>query len=146
MRRSNRHHLPLFRDIQYDMSNRDIYHRDFQLKPWWWEAYNPNAMELADVPRNADVAVIGAGYAGLACALELARHGRSCVVFDAEQPGFGGSTRNGGMVSGGRNVGKRYREEFAIWPIMRNSESTSSKVFNRDILRLGQEGSPSLLL
>ena len=73
------------------MTNRNIYHRDFQLKPWWWEAYNPNAMELADVPRNADVAVIGAGYAGLACALELARHGRSCVVFDAEQPGFGGS-------------------------------------------------------
>ncbi len=95
------------------MSNRDIYHRDFQLKPWWWEAYNPNAMELADVPRNADVAVIGAGYAGLACALELARHGRSCVVFDAEQPGFGGSTRNGGMVSGGRNVGKRYTRATA---------------------------------
>ena len=32
----------------------------------------------------------------------------SCIVLDANEPGFGGSTRNGGMVSGGVNVGKRY--------------------------------------
>lgn len=29
-------------------------------------------------------------------------------MLDANEPGFGGSTRNGGMVSGGVNVGKRY--------------------------------------
>ena len=34
--------------------------------------------------------------------------GLDCIVLDANEPGFGGSTRNGGMVSGGVNVGKRY--------------------------------------
>ncbi len=90
------------------MKINDIYHKEFQLKPWWWEAYEPQALELADVPQTADVAIVGAGYAGLAAALELSKQGKSSVVFDAEQPGFGASTRNGGIVSGGRNVGKRY--------------------------------------
>jgi glycine/D-amino acid oxidase-like deaminating enzyme len=54
------------------------------------------------------VAIIGAGYAGLSAAIELHRNGIDCVVLDANEPGFGGSTRNGGMVSGGVNVGKRY--------------------------------------
>ncbi len=86
----------------------DIFHQDFKLKPWWWEAYEPQGLEPVDVPTSARVAIIGGGYAGLACALELAKHDIEAVVFDAEQPGFGGSTRNGGMISGGSNVGKRY--------------------------------------
>jgi len=90
------------------MINRGIFHNDFQVKPWWWEAYEPKAFELADVPTAADVAIVGAGYAGICAALELAKNNIHAVVFDAAQPGFGGSTRNGGMVSGGRNVGKRY--------------------------------------
>lgn len=90
------------------MSNKDIFHKDFQIKPWWWEAYEPQALDLADVPGTADVAIVGAGYAGISAALELAKNNINAVVFDAEQPGFGGSTRNGGMVSGGRNIGKRY--------------------------------------
>lgn len=90
------------------MGNKDIFHKEFQLKPWWWEAYEPKALELMDVPTTADVAIVGAGYAGISAALELAKNNIQAVVFDAEQPGFGGSTRNGGMVSGGRNVGKRY--------------------------------------
>ena len=51
--------------------------------------------------------IVGAGYAGLNAAIELARHGVESLVLDAAEPGFGGSTRNGGMVSGGVNVGKR---------------------------------------
>jgi len=90
------------------MSGKGIFHQDFQLKPWWWEAYEPQALDLSDVPATADVAIVGAGYAGISAALELAKNNINAVVFDAEQPGFGGSTRNGGMVSGGRNVGKRY--------------------------------------
>lgn len=90
------------------MKNAHIYHQEFQLKPWWWEAYEPQALDLVDIPQTADVAIIGGGYAGLAAALELSKQGKSSVVLEAEQPGFGASTRNGGMVSGGRNVGKRY--------------------------------------
>ena len=60
------------------------------------------------MPKAVPVAVIGAGYAGLSAALELARSGVEVLVLDAAEPGFGASTRNGGMVSGGVNVAKRY--------------------------------------
>lgn len=47
---------------------------------------------------SVDVAVIGAGYAGLNAALALARdHGLSVAVFDAAEPGWGASGRNGGF-------------------------------------------------
>ncbi len=95
------------------MAESNIFHKDFQLKPWWWEAYEPQALDLEDVPAKADVAIVGAGYAGISAALELAKNNIDAVVFDAQQPGFGGSTRNGGMVSGGRNVGKRYTRASA---------------------------------
>ena len=47
---------------------------------------------------EADVAIIGAGYAGLNAALELAeRHSARVVVLEAAQPGWGASGRNGGF-------------------------------------------------
>jgi glycine/D-amino acid oxidase-like deaminating enzyme len=59
--------------------------------------------EFPDVPatplaRSADCVVVGAGYAGLSCARDLARAGRSVVVLDAHRAGWGASSRNGGMV------------------------------------------------
>ncbi len=44
-----------------------------------------------------DVAVIGAGYAGLSAALKLAESGVSVGVLEAEHVGFGASGRNGGF-------------------------------------------------
>jgi glycine/D-amino acid oxidase-like deaminating enzyme len=90
------------------MRNASIFHPDFKARPFWWEAYEPKAETLTDVPSQARVAIIGAGYAGLAAALQLAKEGIDAVVLEAAQPGFGASTRNGGMVSGGVTVGKRY--------------------------------------
>ena len=84
----------------------DILHRDFTPTPYWWEAYAPSAGDLAEVPRSARVAIVGGGYAGLSAALELAKHGIEAVVFEAGELGCGASTRNGGAVSGGVNVGK----------------------------------------
>ena len=52
----------------------DIFHKDFTPTPYWWEAYTPSAGELIDVPRQARVAIVGGGYAGLSAALELATH------------------------------------------------------------------------
>ncbi|MBT9383363.1 FAD-binding oxidoreductase [Pseudooceanicola sp. CBS1P-1] len=49
-------------------------------------------------PRRCDVAVIGAGFSGLATALFLARLGRQVTVFEAGRIGGGASSRNGGMV------------------------------------------------
>ena len=90
------------------MATSDLFHPDFTPTPYWWEAYRPVAGELAPVPRAARVAIVGGGYAGLSAALELSRHGVDAVVLEAGALGVGASTRNGGAVSGGVNVGKSF--------------------------------------
>ena len=47
---------------------------------------------------NADICVIGGGYAGLSSALELAARGYSVVLLEARRFGWGASGRNGGQV------------------------------------------------
>ena len=90
------------------MARHDIFHPEFTPAPYWWEAYRPGADEPAAVPAEARVAIAGGGYAGLSCALELARHGIAAVVLERGELGIGASTRNGGAVSGGVNVGKSF--------------------------------------
>lgn len=68
--------------------------------PFWWEAARPSALDEQPVETSCDVAIIGSGYAGLHAGLTLARAGRSVQVFDKDVPGFGASSRNGGMVAG----------------------------------------------
>ncbi len=85
-----------------------IFHADFQLKPYWWEAYTPQPMPEIALPKTVAALVVGAGYAGLSAARELARNGVEVLVLDSGEPGFGASTRSGGIVSGGANVGKGY--------------------------------------
>jgi len=66
----------------------------------WWRASKPVPPPRPALPGSlaVDVAVIGAGYAGLNAALVLAQAGRSVAVLDASQPGWGASGRNGGFV------------------------------------------------
>jgi glycine/D-amino acid oxidase-like deaminating enzyme len=90
------------------VSNRpNIFASDFTDQPYWWGDWQPHDASAAEVPREADIAIVGAGYAGLSCALELARSAKSVVVLEADVPGIGASTRNGGQVTGGVNVGKK---------------------------------------
>ena len=63
----------------------DIFHPDFKPEPYWWEAYRPATGELAEVPREVRVAIVGGGYAGLATAIELRKHGIEAVVIEAER-------------------------------------------------------------
>lgn len=51
-----------------------------------------------DARATADVCVVGAGYAGLSAAIELAERGFSVVVLEAQRVGWGASGRNGGQV------------------------------------------------
>lgn len=49
---------------------------------------------------SADVVVVGAGFAGLNTALELAARGASVVVLERDFAGFGASGRNAGYLGG----------------------------------------------
>ncbi|WP_343618211.1 FAD-binding oxidoreductase [Ralstonia sp.] len=50
---------------------------------------------------SADVVIVGAGFAGLSAALELAKQGARVIVLEREFAGFGASGRNAGYLSGG---------------------------------------------
>lgn len=60
----------------------------------------PATAPLAGAAR-ADVAVVGAGYTGLAAALRLAEAGARVVVLEAAGIGSGGAGRNVGLVNAG---------------------------------------------
>jgi glycine/D-amino acid oxidase-like deaminating enzyme len=90
------------------MAQSDVFHADFKTTPYWWEAWRPTAQDPVDLPQRARVAIVGAGYAGLSTALQLAKLGVESVVLEARELGFGASTRNGGSISGGVNVGKSF--------------------------------------
>ncbi len=72
---------------------------DCKLSPYWWEQVPRPRLPDRALPKTVDVAVIGAGYTGLHAALQTARGGRTTIVFDAEDAGWGCSTRNGGQIS-----------------------------------------------
>ena len=67
---------------------------------YWWHAAPPTRLAERPVDPRCDVAIVGAGYTGLAAAITLCRAGRSVQVFDRQKPGEGASTRNGGITSG----------------------------------------------
>ena len=71
---------------------------DFKDQPYWWEAAKP-APSHCTLPNAVDIAVIGSGYTGLHAAIRTARAGRETVVLDADDIGYGASSRNGGQVS-----------------------------------------------
>ncbi|MGH6718627.1 MAG: NAD(P)/FAD-dependent oxidoreductase [Alphaproteobacteria bacterium] len=72
----------------------------FKETPYWWEAAPRPSLPEAPPPATVDVAIVGSGFTGLSAALDLARAGRSVLVLDSGDAGFGASSRNGGMVGG----------------------------------------------
>ncbi|HWK97402.1 MAG TPA: FAD-dependent oxidoreductase [Pseudolabrys sp.] len=55
---------------------------------------------------SAEIAIIGAGFTGLAAALHAAEGGADTVLLEAESIGFGASGRNGGQVNPGLKHGE----------------------------------------
>ena len=84
-------------------------HRQERLPDSLWAATAIAAPEYARTDRDlaCDLAIIGGGYTGLSTALHLARAGRSVIVAEAAEPGWGGSGRNGGQVIAGLKANPR---------------------------------------
>lgn len=81
---------------------------DFRPTPYWWDDVpRPRAAER-DPPAEADVVIVGSGYAGLACAIELAKLGREATVVEAKSLGYGASSRSVGMIGG------RLRQSYPV--------------------------------
>src|SRR3954468_10974457 len=80
--------------------------RDYERRPYW-HATMPElpARHERQLPDSADVVVIGGGYTGINAARVLARAGAKVTLLEAERLGFGGSTRNGGIVHPGYKWG-----------------------------------------
>lgn len=72
--------------------------------PYWWEEAPRPDLPQPPIAEACDVAILGAGYAGLAAALELVRAGRSVQVFDKGLAGGGASSRSGGIGSGALRI------------------------------------------
>ncbi|MNQ18006.1 Gamma-glutamylputrescine oxidoreductase [compost metagenome] len=68
--------------------------------PSWYAASVNRYLELPALAGEivADVCIVGGGYTGLNCAIELARRGYAVALLEARQIGWGASGRNGGQL------------------------------------------------
>ncbi len=83
------------------ISSSKLFADDFKEESYWWDAVPRPDLKGGELPSKADLLVVGSGYTGLCAALTAARGGRQTVVVDAEDAGYGCSTRNGGQVAEG---------------------------------------------
>ncbi|WP_105404673.1 MULTISPECIES: NAD(P)/FAD-dependent oxidoreductase [Neorhizobium] len=74
---------------------------DAVASPFWWDEARPDGANADDIPASTEVAIIGGGFTGLNAALVLARAGKQVTVYDADAPGWGASSRNGGFLGPG---------------------------------------------
>jgi glycine/D-amino acid oxidase-like deaminating enzyme len=79
---------------------------DFKNEPYWWDAARPVPRPTPSLSPGYDAAIVGSGYTGLHAALRLLRAGRSVVVFDSNDPGFGAARRNAGFL------GRTFKRSF----------------------------------
>ena len=77
--------------------------------PYWNDTLSADERRTANherrpPPSRVDVAIVGAGYTGLAAARQLAQAGASVAVLEREQVCWGASSRNGGQVITGMKL------------------------------------------
>ncbi|HVC99072.1 MAG TPA: FAD-dependent oxidoreductase [Pirellulales bacterium] len=94
--------------------------------PYWLDFERP-AFPTLEGDATADVAIIGAGIAGLKLARYLSRHGMSAIVLEGAKVGEGASGRNQGTINHSPNLG--YSQCIRL----------HSRRIARDLWRLGLE-------
>jgi glycine/D-amino acid oxidase-like deaminating enzyme len=101
------------------MDQDELFSPDFESRSYWLDICEQVEVPSRELPAEADVIVIGAGYTGLNAALQTAREGLSTLVVDAGTAGSGCSMRNGGQVStsikpGYETLKRRYGDAVAV--------------------------------
>ncbi len=94
---------------------------------------------------EADIAVVGGGFSGVATALELAERGLKVTLLEANRIGWGATGRNGGQITGSlsgdasmkkhfaRQIGEQAAEDY-IWNLRwRGHEIIKTRVGRYDI-------------
>ena len=95
-----------------------LFTENYKNTPYWWDRTPRPTIKEIPLPKETDVLVIGSGYTGLCTAIQTCRNGLDTVVLDAQDAGWGGSSRNGGQVSPNikpsfQELSRKYCEEPA---------------------------------
>ncbi len=95
-----------------------LFAENYKNTPYWWDRTPRPTIKEISLPKETEVLVIGSGYTGLCTAIQTCRNGLDTVVLDAQDAGWGGSSRNGGQVSPSikpsfQELSRKYGEEPA---------------------------------
>ncbi|MCH2421322.1 MAG: FAD-binding oxidoreductase [Candidatus Poseidoniia archaeon] len=95
-----------------------LFTENYKNTPYWWDRTPRPTIKEISLPKETEVLVIGSGYTGLCTAIQTCRNGLDTVVLDAQDAGWGGSSRNGGQVSPNikpsfQELSRKYGEEPA---------------------------------
>lgn len=77
----------------------------------WFAVYDEPAVP-EDMSGDADLIIIGDGFTGLSAALQMGQVGRSVLLLDVGQVGYGASGRNGvcAALQPAASTGPRWRQ------------------------------------
>ena len=95
-----------------------VFAENYKNTPYWWDRTPRPSIKEIPLPKETEVLVIGSGYTGLCTAIQTCRNGLDTVILDAQDAGWGGSSRNGGQVSPSikpsfQELSRKYGEEPA---------------------------------